>query len=416
MENDFAYEQLSPRVFEQLAVALVEPVLGAGLEVFEPGRDGGREATWDGPVNWAATDADDTTRWQGHTVIQVKHCQNPTQDPGTDLAWLQGHLKTELDTWMKADSKRTRFPNYLLVVTNVRLTPADPGGTMDKLQRWIAKALKHNRGTDRSPRTLRSKGLREVRVWHRNKVNNVLAGNSDVRQRLTPLITVGDVLARIGQLSGAVPPDRLPAVFTDHARKSLETGRWIRFDDAGDGQAKHVVDDVIVNLPVETEHGRSTALRQVLDRGDRVLRKSLWYFETDGQPPPPRHLVITGAAGNRKSTLTRYLTHLSSSVQHQRKYWSCQPRPDPGSRTGIASPTQPRPDLPAQVGAARELAATAEAMGPDEGGPNVYRYMCGLISERSQVDIQPSASKRGSKHGHVIRLTLRLNERRRRRW
>ena len=114
---------------------------------------------------------------------------------------------------MKADSKRARFPNYLLVVTNLRLTPADPGGT----------------GTERSPRTLRSKGLREVWVWHRNKVNNMLAGNSDVRQRFTPLVTVGDVLARIGRLPGAVPRDLLPAVFTDRARKSLETGRWIRF-------------------------------------------------------------------------------------------------------------------------------------------------------------------------------------------
>ena len=34
LTNDFAYEQLSPRAFEQLAVALVEPVPGAGLEVF----------------------------------------------------------------------------------------------------------------------------------------------------------------------------------------------------------------------------------------------------------------------------------------------------------------------------------------------------------------------------------------------
>lgn len=34
VENDFAYEQLSPRAFEQLAVALVEPVIGAGLEVY----------------------------------------------------------------------------------------------------------------------------------------------------------------------------------------------------------------------------------------------------------------------------------------------------------------------------------------------------------------------------------------------
>ncbi|GAT01601.1 NACHT domain-containing protein [Mycolicibacterium fortuitum] len=390
MENDFAYEALSPRAFEQLAVALVEPVLGAGLEVFGPGRDGGREATWDGPINWSATDSDDSTRWDGYTVIQVKHCQNPTQDAEADLAWLQSHLKTELDTWMKDGSKRSRFPNYLLVVTNVRLTPGDPGGTMDKLQRWVSKQLGHNYGTERNRRTLQSKGLRQVRFWHRNKLNNVLAGNASVRQRFTPLITVGDVLARIEQLPGAVPRDLLPAVFTDHARKSLETGRWIRFDDAGDGQAKHVVDDVVVNLPVETELGRATALREALDRGDRVLRKSLWYAERESEPPPPRHLVITGAAGNGKSTLTRYLTHI------YRAAFCGNDSDGPASLTGIlaaANASLRRLDLGPAVlprWALRvELAAMAEAMGPDDGGPSVYRYMCGLVSARSQVDIQP---------------------------
>jgi hypothetical protein len=36
-----------------------------------------------------------------------------------------------------------------------------------------------------------------------------------------------------------------------------------------------------------------------------------------------------------------------------------------------------------------ELAAMADAMGPDDGGPSIYRYMCGLISDRAQVDIAP---------------------------
>ena len=133
MENDFAYEQLSPRAFEQLGVALTEGVIGAALEVFGPGRDGGREATWNGPIHWAATDVDDASTWRGYTVIQIKQCQNPTGDPAKDLAWLVTQLKEELDKWMDAASKRTQFPHYLLIITNIRLTPADPGGTMAKL-------------------------------------------------------------------------------------------------------------------------------------------------------------------------------------------------------------------------------------------------------------------------------------------
>ncbi|MCV7253394.1 hypothetical protein H7J86_14580 [Mycobacterium hackensackense] len=390
MENDFAYEQLSARAFEQLAVALVEPVIGAGLEVYGPGPDGGREATWTGPVNWSATEPDDSTRWDGYTVVQVKHCQNPADDPDKDLSWLLGHLGTELDTWMKAESKRSRFPNYLLVITNVRLTPADPGGTMHKLEAWLAKKLVHNYGKGRSPRTLRSKGLREIRVWHRNKINNALTGNASVRQRFTPLITVGDVLARLGQLPGAIPADLLPAVFIDHARRSLETGRWIRFDDAGDGQAKHVVDDIVVDLPVEIAQGRSTALQEALGRSDQVLRSSSWRSETVSEGPPARHLVITGAAGNGKSTLTRYLTHLyrASFCSNESIVPASVEDVIAAARTsmhrlGLHPLSLPRWALRV------ELAAMADAMGPDDGGPSVYRYMCQLVSDRSQVQVQP---------------------------
>ena len=39
METDFTYEQLSPAAFEQLAVALAESVIGAGMEVYGPGPD-----------------------------------------------------------------------------------------------------------------------------------------------------------------------------------------------------------------------------------------------------------------------------------------------------------------------------------------------------------------------------------------
>jgi hypothetical protein len=52
--HDYPLEELGPRAFEQLAVALSLKVLGAGVEAFGAGADGGREATYTGPVNWSA--------------------------------------------------------------------------------------------------------------------------------------------------------------------------------------------------------------------------------------------------------------------------------------------------------------------------------------------------------------------------
>ena len=232
--------------------------------------------------------------------------------------------------------------------------------------------------------------MREIKVWHRNKVSTLLTNNADARQRFTPLITVGDVIARLNQLPGAIPSDLLPSVFIDHACKSLDTGRWIRFDDAGDGQARHAVDKVVVNLPVETERGRSTALGECLVRGDAVLRRSLWRTDEQGVLPPPRHLVITGAPGNGKSTLTRYLTHIyrAAFVRHEGQGPASIDELVDGAlgsvdRLKLDPPKTPRWALRI------ELAAMAHAMGPDDGGPSIYKYLSEQISLRSQVRVEP---------------------------
>ena len=70
--HDYPLEELGPRAFEQLAVALSVKVLGPGVEAFGSGPDGGREATYTGPVNWSATSGFGNGSWNGYVVIQAK--------------------------------------------------------------------------------------------------------------------------------------------------------------------------------------------------------------------------------------------------------------------------------------------------------------------------------------------------------
>ena len=394
MENDFSYEQLSPRAFEQLAVAIAESVIGSGLEVYGPGPDGGREATWLGKINWSLLDAGDSDNWQGYTVIQVKQCQNPTQIPEQDLAWLINEINKELKTWMDPDSKRSQFPQNLLIITNIRLTPADPGGTMQKLGTYLAGRLNHNYGTPRQARTLRSRGLRNIRVWHRNKLSNMVTNNASARQRFLPLITVGDVLSRLDRLPGSVPKEELTKLLVDHAQDSLETGRWVRFDDAGDDDSRHNIDKIIVDLPVETSSGsRSKALVECLRRGEQLLRRSTLWPSEQGQTPRARHVVLTGAAGNGKSTLTRYLTHVyrANFAKHEEG-----PAPSVAAlttdlfesldRLELDRPSVPR--WPMRV----DLTHMADEMGPTpDSGPSLQKYICNRISERAGVPVHPEA-------------------------
>lgn len=394
MENDFSYEQLSPRAFEQLAVALAESVLGAKLEVYGPGPDGGREATWLGKINWSLQDPDDSDNWSGYTVIQVKQCQNPTQNPDQDLAWLTKEINKELQKWMDPKSKRTQFPKNLLIATNIRLTPTDPGGTMQKLDTYLTSRLDHNFGDQRQIRTLRSSGLRNIKIWHRNKLNNLLTNNSSARQRFRPLITLGDVLARLDRLPGSIPKEQLTKLFVTHAQESLETGRWIRFDDAGDDDSRHLIDEIIVDLPVDTSSGhRSTALVECLDRGDRLLRRSTLRPSHPGQSPRPRHIVLTGAAGNGKSTLTRYLTHAYRANFAKEEQGAAPSVTDliedlfeSLDRLKLNRPSLPR--WPIRV----DLTHMADEMGPTpDSGPSLQKYLCNRISERAGVPVHPEA-------------------------
>jgi hypothetical protein len=394
VENDFSYEQLSPRAFEQLAVALVESVMGAGLEVYGPGPDGGREATWLGKINWSLSDPEDSENWQGYTVIQVKQCQNPTQDPDRDFAWLTNEVNKELKAWMDPESKRTQFPQNLLIVTNIRLTPADPGGTMRKWDAYRTERLDFNYGTNRSPKTLRSRGLRNIKLWHRNKLNNVVTNNASARQRFLPLITVGDVLARIDRLPGSIPKEMLTKLFVDHAQDALEPGHWIRFDDAGDEDDRHPIEKIIVDLPVETSSGRpSTALLECLQRGERLLRHSMLRPSRAGQAPRPRHVVLTGAAGNGKSTLTRYLAHV-----YRANFAKGETPASPGvvtliegafaslDRLEIGRLSLPR--WPMRI----DLTHMADEMGPTpDSGPSLQKYICNRITERAGVPVNPEA-------------------------
>ena len=85
-----------PHAFEQLAAALSLKVLGAGVEAFGSGPDGGREATYEGPVNWSATTGFGSDSWDGYVVIQAKQ-REPPADPQSNAVWLRKQIEAEFD-------------------------------------------------------------------------------------------------------------------------------------------------------------------------------------------------------------------------------------------------------------------------------------------------------------------------------
>ena len=66
----YAYEDLAPSQFEDLVVAICQFVLGAAVQGFATGPDGGRDAKFVGTAELLPSSA---SPWVGTTIIQAKH-------------------------------------------------------------------------------------------------------------------------------------------------------------------------------------------------------------------------------------------------------------------------------------------------------------------------------------------------------
>lgn len=392
MAQDFPLEELSPRAFEQLVVGLSLKVLGPGVESFGSGPDGGREATFRGRVDWSNTDLKDSGAWNGYTVVQAKQAEHPSQNPGANLKWLKNQVDAELDSWMAATSKRGDFPRYLIFVTNVRLSSV-PGSGIDAINSHIRGRLNAAWENDKR-NTLRARGLMDWRVWHRDQLNMLLTAHAGVRRAFKGLLTVGDILARFGGLSGVLDPADLAPVLRAHATGALVTERWVSFREAG-GSTRESVENVFIDLNANyatvrnTSEGRKTPVSvtsEIIARSDTVLNPSM--LET-----PRRHFVVTGQAGSGKSTITRFLTQaFRAAFTREEALTNTGREVIDGTkaafeRIGVGAPHGTR--WPMRV----DLAEFADATGPN-GSIDLLRWMSDRVSDRAGLDIKPNALRR----------------------
>ena len=308
-------ERLGPFGFQDLCAALALKVFGAGVRPMGRGKDGGRDLLTRDPVRWSGD-----TIWAGVTVFQVKQKERLSARPQTDASWLRGQIRDELESWSSPASGRARVPDQLVFVTNVQLAPA-PGGGFDALtstiDEWLA-ALRDESAEDhldepeasaarreRRARRDRMESLREWRIIDRTHLNGWLDSFPEVRRAFDGFLTAGDVLADLARFATALSEDELGPALKEHARWALTNERDIYFDEAGAEPKGFPVDQVVIDLPVNVDGSETTerVIRYVLDRGDRVLRPSMATLDK------PRHLVIVGAPGNGKSTVSKFLVH-----------------------------------------------------------------------------------------------------------
>jgi hypothetical protein len=381
--RDYPLEELGPRAFEQLAVALSLKVLGSGVEAFGSGPDGGREATYIGPVNWSATSGFGAGSWEGYVVIQAKQREHPS-DPQGNATWLARQIEDEFDRWTSEESKRGKFPQYIIFVTNVRLSSTAGTGGIDSLNELIRKRV-HGDGTGRA-RALKARGLRDWKIWHRDQINALLTVEDGIRRAFPAMLTAGDILARLRALPGFVDIEQLQPLLVAHARNTLKHERWVNFSEAGN-DTRQSVENVIIDVNAGGSDGRqTTALAEIIRQGDTVLRNSML------PPGEPRHIVLTGNPGNGKSTISRFIT------QVYRARFIASDAPDGPARQVVDATSAALARLGLHLPLNRrwplrvDLTDLADDLGPS-GGKSLLRWLSERVSRRAEIDVTPATLK-----------------------
>jgi hypothetical protein len=312
----FPLESLGPTAFQEVAEALLIQACGIQVTPMGVGRDGGRDAKTNDSVR--LTDDENVLELNGFTVFQVKH-HAVLGSPSEDAAWLWGEIRKELKLWTTS-AERVTMPNTLVFITNVALTPFPGSGGRDMIEgrikayrdnvaRLLAAATADER-PDRKESNRRLAQIKSIRVLDRRWVNGALAGSDSVRRAFPEMLTAADVFAGIAEYTGgSIAVSSITDALLEHARQALTIDGAVWMAEGGDSSGARVgLHDLVVDLPVirggEEGRTRDSILRFVVTRAERMLRPK---FKADGRT---RHVVVTGAAGNGKTTTAKFLVQV----------------------------------------------------------------------------------------------------------
>jgi len=309
--GDYSLTGLNPRDFEHLVQALAKKHIATGVTPFGDGPDGGREATYEGKMDYPS----DVDPWEGYLVIQCKLRKSPTSDTTKDGKWAIDQLKGDLKKF--ADTKRNlRTPDYYLFVTNLKLSAVPETGSKDR-----ARATLEDFKSQLS--------LKGYDIWSYDELCRFIDDNLEIRKAYAGFITTGDILSEMMCLIQMQKPDFL-TIMTTFLQKQLLHDQAARLDSAGQVMDQQIqLARVFVDLPVTSdvekahepletngnlgEHGLVT---QLLKHGSEVLRNatrgSLTAARQDPTTEELRHprVVVVGGPGQGKSTLGQYLCQL----------------------------------------------------------------------------------------------------------
>jgi hypothetical protein len=301
--HDYSLEHLNTRSFEQLVQALSLAVLGSSVSIFGDGPDGGREATFNGRINYP-----EGGPWNGYGIVQAKFRQRPDAEPKANADWVIENLKAEFAKFSPAEKLggigvRHR-PAFYVIATNVALSAVAGTGGKDR----VAKTLDGFKKTH---------GLKGYAIWDRDQICRLLDSHTGIRTTYAAWLTPGDVLMQMIkhlELGGS----DFGEIMLRYLRVELLDDQLAKLSQGGYTEANNIpLSNVFVDLPLESQEKpkdsktdeapkRVTFLASILEEGRKVLRPS-YGSRPDKRtlltPPVEGRIVLIGGPGQGKTTV-----------------------------------------------------------------------------------------------------------------
>lgn len=304
------FDGFSPESFEQLIRALALEVFGPEVTIFGNGPDGGREATFNGTVNYPDPP---NPMWSGYGVIQAKY-KEKKEGTQKDQQWALRQLQDEIEKWA-SKTKRMKKPDYFVFCTNVELSSAE-NGAKDLAKEWLESNLKFY-------------NLKGFAVWDCNQLLSIIDTKSEIRRRFTHFFTPGDLLAEYAKaISGLQNPE---GILAKYLTISLLAEGDTRITQAGSRTDENIdLASVFMDLrstPFESashfeldeeeNHSKLGSVRELLIVGSYKLDPlAIHENQTSGQSERHSHcpllgrFIYFGGPGSGKSTIGQFLSQI----------------------------------------------------------------------------------------------------------
>ena len=322
---DFDLTSLGPSEFEHLIQSLASAELGNGVQAFGDGPDGGREATFDGPVHFPLGDGE---MWNGYGIVQAKH-KTHLADVGENLNWTMRSISSELSKWKpntKNKIQRKKVPKYYLFATNVRLSPVEDSGGVDTATAHLAEQSK-------------AIGVKGSFLWHYDSICMLLRKHPGIRQTFAGLITSGDVLTKLNGLLQSPSTAEIADDLRIHVAQELISRQWIGLGESGyEGGDRIPLSMVATDLPAilrrqfrgEEDEVEVNVIRYILEKGNSSLRPK--YLSNN-----PFGYVVLGGPGQGKSTFGQILCQAYRAAMINTSESSLGPEADEAHRKTVDS-------------------------------------------------------------------------------